>query len=233
MSHAVFETTALGLSVHPAIGVVQAVNDPQGLNRVQVQLFNTSGTDDQDFLVWARVAVPFAGSNRGAFFIPDVGDEVLVSFIQGDPRYPVVIGSFWNGNDKAPDSFGGSGTSVDRWVMVGKAGTKIAIVEESSGQPRIDLITPGGVKGSLSDDGGGKISLSLPSGTSITMDTSGATVQTGGTVKVQATQVEIDAGQVTVNAAMSQFNGVVQCTSLMATAMVSSPTYTPGAGNIW
>jgi uncharacterized protein involved in type VI secretion and phage assembly len=233
MPTALFDQPALGLGVYPTLGVVQAVNDPDSLNRVQVQLFNSSGVSDQDSLVWARVAVPFAGSNRGAFFIPDVGDEVLVSFVHGDPRYPVVVGSLWNGHDQAPDQFGGSGTSVDRWVVVGKAGTRVAIIEEASGSPHIDFITPGGVKGTLTDDGGGKASFTLPTGTSLTLDSQGATVQTSGTVKVQASQVEVDAGQVTVNAAMSQFNGVVQCTTLMATALVSSPTYTPGAGNIW
>jgi uncharacterized protein involved in type VI secretion and phage assembly len=162
-----------------------------------------------------------------------VGDEVLVTFLHGDPRYPIIVGSMWNGHDSAPDKLGGSGTSVDRWMFVGKAGTRVAIIEEDSGSPKVEFVTPRGVNGTLTDEGGGQATFTLPTGTSITLDSSGVTVQTSGQVTVQASQVEIDAGQVTVNAAMSQFNGVVQCTTLLATALVSSPTYTPGAGNVW
>lgn len=233
MASALFAAPSVGLGTYPALATVVSVEDPDNLNRVKVKACNATGSDDQDFQVWARVAVPFAGGDRGAFFIPDVGDEVLLTFVHGDPRYPVVIGSLWNGNQQAPDKFGGAGDSVDRWLFVGKAGTRIAIVEDTSGSPTVEFKTPMGVTGTLTDDSGGKVVFSLPTGTSITMDSQGVTVQTPSQVKVQATTVEVDAGQVTVNAAMSTFNGIVQCTTLLATALVSSPTYTPGAGNIW
>jgi uncharacterized protein involved in type VI secretion and phage assembly len=233
MTGTLFATPSVGLGTYPTLATVVSVDDPENLNRVKVKAVNATGSDGQDFQVWARVAVPFAGGSRGAFFIPDVGDEVLLTFVQGDSRYPVVIGSLWNGKQQAPDQFGGSGDSVDRWLFVGKAGTRIAIVEESSGSPQIELKTPAGVNGILTDDSGGKATFTLPTGTSITMDSQGVTIQTSGEVKVQASTVEVDAGQVTVNAAMSQFNGIVQCTTLLATALVSSPAYTPGAGNIW
>src|SRR6202000_2950417 len=100
------------LSAGAYSATVVNVNDPASLNRVQVRVYNVDGATDQDGAVWARVAVPFAGGNRGAFFIPDVGDEVLVIYLSGDPRFPVIIGSMWNGHDKAPASIGGSaGTS--------------------------------------------------------------------------------------------------------------------------
>jgi phage baseplate assembly protein gpV len=210
------------------------VQDPENLNRVQIQLYNCRGSLSQEASIWARVAVPFAGAKRGAFFMPDIGDEVLVMFVQGDSRYPIVVGSMWNGADRAPDTFGGSGASVDRWLFVGKAGTRIAIVEPAQGgAPRVEFITPSGVKGTLTDESGGQISLSLPSGTSVELDSDGVTVDTTGTAFVNASEVEITAGQVTVDAAMTEFSGVVQCQQLVATAMVSSPAYTPGAGNVW
>jgi phage baseplate assembly protein V len=43
-----------------------------------------------------------AGNNYGFFFIPEVGDEVLVAFIQGDMRLPVILGGLYNGVDKPP-----------------------------------------------------------------------------------------------------------------------------------
>ena len=68
------------------LGEVVSVADPDGRGRVQVRLFAFDGVDDHDAPLWARVATPFAGADRGAFFIPDVGDEVLVTFAHGDPR---------------------------------------------------------------------------------------------------------------------------------------------------
>jgi uncharacterized protein involved in type VI secretion and phage assembly len=210
---------------------VVAVQDPENLSRVQVRLLNFDGVDDQDAPVWARVAVPFAGDRRGAFMLPDVGDEVLISFVNRDPRFPVVVGGLWNGNDKPPETLGGAGDRIDRWTIVGKAGTRIAIVEESPGQAVISFETPNGVSGELTDKGGGKIEFK-GAGTTITVDSGGVSVQTPSKVKVQASQVEVTAGMVTVDAAMSQFSGIVKCDVLQATTVIAS-TYTPGAGNIW
>lgn len=210
---------------------VVSVKDPDGLGRVQVRLLAFDGVAGQDAPIWARVAVPFAGNDRGAFLIPDVGDEVLVSFVNADPRLPVVVGGLWNGAAPAPEVLGGDGSRVDRWTLVGKAGTRIAIVEERPGQAAISLTTPGGVKALLTDEGGGKIELEA-AGTTITVDSGGVSVQTGAKVQVQASQVDVTAGQVSVNAAMSSFSGIVRCDVLQATTVIAT-TYTPGAGNVW
>ena len=210
---------------------VVAVNDPEGIGRVKVRLLSFDGPDEQDAEIWARVAVPFAGNNRGAFLIPDVDDEVLVSFVNADPRQPIVIGGLWSGSAEVPESLGGSGDSVDRWTMTGKAGTRMAIVEEQPSEATISFTTPGGVSGELTDSGGGKIEMRI-GGTTVTYDPQGVTVNTGMKVTVQATQVEVSASMVTVNAAMSRFSGVVQADTVISNSVISS-SYTPGAGNIW
>lgn len=210
---------------------VVSVNDPEGLSRVQLRLISFDGPEQQDAPLWARVAVPFAGNNRGAFFIPDVDDEVLVSFVNGDPRQPIVIGGLWNGNADVPEQLGGSGDRVDRWTFTGKAGTRVAIVEEQPSDATISFTTPGGVSGELTDAGGGKIEFRI-GGTTVTYDQQGVTVNTAMNVKVQATQVEISAAMVTVNAGMSRFSGVVQADSIITNSIISA-SYTPGAGNIW
>lgn len=212
------------------LATVVSVKDPDNRSRVQVALHNFDGLADQDAPVWARVALPFAGENRGAFMLPDVGDEVLVSFVNGDPRYPVVVGGLWNGASPAPETLGGAGDRVDRWTIVGKAGTRIAIVEESGGQPKIILETPGGVTCEISDQGGGFVEFTV-GGTTVTYDTD-VTVQTSGNVDVQAAKVNVTAGQVNVDTAMAKFSGIVKCDVLQATTVISS-TYTPGAGNVW
>ena len=208
---------------------VVSVEDPDRLTRVQIRLLNCDGLEDQDGPIWARVAVPFAGADRGAFFLPDVGDEVLVVFVNGDPRFPLVVGGLWNGRDHAPDSL--PGDRVDRWTITGKAGTKFSIVEEQSGQEKIIFETPGGVIGTLTDEAGGKIRLEA-AGNTVTMETSGVTIQAAAKVTVQASQVEVSAGMVTVNAGMSRFSGVVQCDTLISNSVISA-AYTPGAGNVW
>lgn len=49
-----------------------------------------------------RMCQPMAGNNYGFYFMPEVGDEVLVAFIQGDMRLPVILGGLYNGLDKPP-----------------------------------------------------------------------------------------------------------------------------------
>lgn len=204
------------------------MQDPQNLARVQVRLVTLDA--DGEALIWARVAVPFAGADRGALFIPDVDDEVLVTFVAGDSRHPIVIGGLWNGGAPPPERF--PGNRVDRWTITGKAGTRIAIVEERGGVEKIELSTPQGVKGTLTDDGGGSITFEDTSGNRVTLDPQGVSIEATSRVRVQASQVQVDAGMVTVNAGMSQFSGVVKCDVLQATTVIST-MYTPGVGNIW
>lgn len=207
---------------------VVSVQDPAALGRVQVTLLGPDS--DGAAALWARVAVPFAGDNRGAFLIPDVGDEVLVVFVGDDRAAPIVVGALWNGATALPETL--PGDRVDRWTLTGKAGTRIAIVEEASGQEMVEIETPAGAKATLTDASGGSIAIELPGGTSVTLDTQGVTVTTSATVTVQASRVAISAGQVSVDAGLSSFSGVVRCDTLIATSVVGT-SYSPGAGNVW
>lgn len=229
MSRLLMEDAPSMLGAGAFLATVVNVQDPSSKNRVQVRVWNADGINDQSGPVWARVAVPFAGNNRGAFFIPDVGDEVLVVFLSGDARFPVVVGSLWNGRDSAPDSIG---DSVDRWTITGKAGTKIAIIEDSSG-PTIQLTTPGQLTGKMTDSDG-SIEFGDANQTSVRIDSSGVTI-TAPTAQVQVTAasgVTITAPQLTVDSAIATFSGIVQCQVMQATTVVAT-TYTPGAGNVW
>ncbi len=224
-----FEIATPGVFAASYLAEVVDVVDPDNLARVRVRILSADGVGDQDGPIWARVAVPFAGSGRGAFLLPDVGDEVLVSFVNGDSRFPIVVGGLWNGSAQPPEAIGGD--RIDRWTLVGKAGTRIAIVEESAGQETISFETPGGVSGVLTDESGGSVTFKA-AGTTITVDTDGVAVSTPAKLTVRASQIEATAGQVTVNTAMATFSGVVKCETLIATTVTGS-TYTPGAGNVW
>ena len=87
------------------IGVVTDNKDPDGMGRVRVKV--PALAEDLETW-WARVLTPNAGADRGLYFLPAVGDEVLIGFENGDTRRPYVIGSLFNGVDKPmPDSIQG------------------------------------------------------------------------------------------------------------------------------
>jgi uncharacterized protein involved in type VI secretion and phage assembly len=206
---------------------VVSVQDPDSLGRVQVQL--VAADPDGEAPIWARVAVPFAGDNFGAYLIPDVGAEVLVVFTANDATHPIVIGALWNGDTEVPESL--AGDHVDRWALCGKNGTRIAIVEESEGQETVEITTPGGAAATLTDGSGGEITLEV-AGNTITMGTSGVSIEATAECSITASTVSVSAGSVTVDAGLSRFSGVVQCDTLISNSVISS-SYTPGAGNVW
>lgn len=207
---------------------VVSLDDPERRERVQVRLFAFDGPDDQDAPLWARVVCPFAGANRGAFFMPDVDDEVLVVFMNGDPRHPLVIGGLWNGASAPPASLADEG---NRYKRIRSKNGVVVTLDDRRGQERLVLETPAGQRVTLAD-GPGTVTVEDGSGNRIVLDAAGIRIEAAAEVKVQAATVKVSAGMVTVDAAMAKFSGVVKCEVLMATSVVSS-SYTPGAGNIW
>src|SRR5258706_13246875 len=85
------------------LAIVISLDDPDSRNRVQVRLIAFADVDKQDAPLWARVVAPFAGSDRGVFFLPDVEDEVLVGFMNGDAGFPLILGGLWKGTPPWPD----------------------------------------------------------------------------------------------------------------------------------
>ncbi len=73
-------------------------NDPEELGRVKVKLM---WHDDSSNTPWIRISMPNAGNNKGIYFLPEIGEEVLVGFENGNPDLPFIMGSMHNGNDKS------------------------------------------------------------------------------------------------------------------------------------
>ncbi len=212
--------------VHPA--EVTAINDPHQQGRVRVRLPWSPDNNGGGYDVWARPAVLMAGNNRGTWFIPDVGDEVLVAFEWGDPRRPYVLGMLWNGQDAPPDSMDSAQNNQIKSI-VSRSGIRIEL-DDSAAQETLTLRTP--QQTIVINDGERSITVTDANGNSVTLDSSGVTVTAAAQVQVNAATVKVSAGMVTVDAGMSKFSGVVQCDTLIATTVVGA-TYTPGAGNIW
>ncbi len=80
------------------IGVVEDYEeDPNSLNRLRV---NVPAVGDKS--LWARFAMPYASKDSGLCLYPEPGDEVVLGFFAEDPRYPVILGSMHNPENKAP-----------------------------------------------------------------------------------------------------------------------------------
>ena len=84
------------------IGIVQPIDkDPDNLHRIKVIIpaFGERQT------VWARLTTLDAGADRGTFFLPQPGDEVIVGFLNDDPRHAIVMGSVYNPINRPPLPF--------------------------------------------------------------------------------------------------------------------------------
>jgi type VI secretion system secreted protein VgrG len=121
-------------------------NDPAGGGRVKVQFI----WQEENVTNWARMMTPHAGADRGFMFLPEVGDEVVVGFGDGDVEKPVVLGCVWNGVDKPPreDFWGGDVGPNDVKRIVTKSGHRIQIVDKQ-GKESIVLATPKELKVSM------------------------------------------------------------------------------------
>ncbi|MET0621746.1 MAG: phage baseplate assembly protein V [Pyrinomonadaceae bacterium] len=208
---------------------VTDIKDPDSQGRVKVRLPWSPDNEGGGYDVWARLATLMAGANRGTWFIPDVGDEVLVVFEGGDARRPYVVGSLWNGKDTPPEQMDGAGNNYKKSIT-SRRDIRITF-DDTEGGETLTLKTPGGQTIEMKD-GGISIEIKDASGNSVKLEPSGITVTAAAQVKVQCATMEVSAGMVTVNAGMSKFSGVVQCDTLISNAVISA-SYTPGAGNIW
>ena len=118
--------------------------DPLNLGRIQVAFPDIS---DFNCSSWARIATMMAGTNEGSYFLPDIGDEVLVSFEKGDINTPVIVGGLWNGLARPPEF--NKGLNVKKMICT-KTGLKL-VFDETPGKQNITLETLTGSTVTLSD----------------------------------------------------------------------------------
>ncbi len=82
------------------VGLVTNNHDPMNMGRIKVTFPWMHGDVESN---WARMVQPYAGKERGMFFLPEIGDEVLVMFELGEFNQPLIIGGSWNGQDPPPE----------------------------------------------------------------------------------------------------------------------------------
>ena len=165
--------------------VVKMHDDPDGNDRIQIKLPIVDNDADG---IWARVASLDAGNSRGAFFRPEVGDEVVVGFINGDSRDAIVVGMLNSQKLPAP-------------IVADEENTEKGFVTRSEIKLLFDDVkkiftveTPGG-NSFVIDDDQQSISLKDQHGNSIIMDADGITLDSAAKVIITAAQdVEATAG---------------------------------------
>jgi uncharacterized protein involved in type VI secretion and phage assembly len=219
--------TARWPGVYPAL--VTDIVDPDGQGRVKVSLPWSPDGSGGGYDAWARLATLMGGPNRGSWFVPETGTEVLVAFEAGDPRRPYVLGGLWNGSDAPPASMDGAGNNFTKLLKT-RNGVTVTL-DDTDGQERLVLETPGGQQLVLRD-GPSSATLEDANGNSIKLESSGITVTAAAKVTVNAATAEVSAATLTVNAGMSTFSGVVKADTVITNSVIST-SYTPGAGNIW
>ena len=132
------------------VGIVTNLEDPEGIGRVKVKLTNRSTSDYETD--WIRVLTPMSGSGWGMFFLPEVGDEVLVGFCDGDLCKPYVIGSLWSKEKVLPDTITVKENSPynDIRMIKTKSGHTITFGDKE-GEENIQITTKGGINLQMND----------------------------------------------------------------------------------
>lgn len=158
------------------IGVVVSNEDPEGEHRVRVRMPLVSDTDDG---TWARVAVPDAGNNRGFFFRPEVSDEVILGFLNDDPRQAVILGMLHSSAKAAPLT--GSNDNHEK-IYQSRSGMKLHFNDDTK---VIRLETPAGNKLTMSEDAKA-ITIEDQNGNKIEMSSNGITITSSKALELKA-----------------------------------------------
>jgi uncharacterized protein involved in type VI secretion and phage assembly len=187
-----------------AVALVSQNKDDSGMGRVKVS-FPWHSQPQNSY--WARVAMPMTGGGRGAYFLPEVGDEVLVAFERGDLRFPYVVGSLWNGVHQSPAN--NQNGKNDLRVIRSRSGHILTF--DDGQQPKLQLEFKDHRKKLTFDDDG--IVIEDGSGNSITIKSNGGeiTIQAATKLSFKAAQISLEAtGTLDVKAgATLQINGAL------------------------
>lgn len=185
--------------------VTQLEQDPDNLYRIKVNIPAWKNAQEQ---VWARISTLYAGAEYGMVFLPEIGDEVIVSFFGNDFDSPVILGSAFNPNTPPHTNY-----SDDNFkkVLVTKKGMKWSWDDEKGTH---EISTPEGNRIVISEDTQSVIiedqnqnkiemnqnEINIQSNMAITM-------KAGSTLRLEAANIEIEgSGMTTIKGGIVQIN---------------------------
>lgn len=195
------------------VGIVTNNRDPDGMGRVKLK-FPWLSDDNESY--WARIATFMTGKEFGSFFLPEVGDEVLVAFEHGDINHPYVVGSLWNGEDNPPEDNSDGENNIrkirsrnghqitfddtsnqEKVEILTSAGHKV-VLDDSSGQEKIEIVDKTGSNSIKIDSV--QNSIAIESAMKLSIEAPMIEIKSSGTMKIQASAT------LTIKGALVQIN---------------------------
>ncbi len=205
--------------VYPAL--VTDVVDPKKLGRVQLS-FPWLGAEGEAVRAWATLLSPYAEKDQGLMVLPAVGTQVVVAFEAGDLRRPYIVGACWNGVETLPEE---PQAQNNKRLIKTRSGSLLEF-DDTEGAPKVTLSMKSGHKLVL-DDAAQEVTLTHSNGALVKIDA-------GGVVSINGNaSVDITAPTLNVHAGTANFDGLINCQTLVASISVASPLYGMGGGNIW
>lgn len=128
-------------------GIVKENWNKEDTGKVKVEYL--IGEEGNKISGWVRVMSAYCGGNYGYYSLPEIGTEVLIGFLQGDYKSPVVLGCLWNEEDKLPEKTPDSKNNQKLWKT--KGGHEIVLNDEK-GKEKLTISTPIGLKIQMEDE---------------------------------------------------------------------------------
>ena len=172
-----------------AVAVVTNNQDEEKMGRVKVK-YPWRNSEDESY--WARCVTFMAGNDMGGFFLPEVNDEVLVAFENGEIDRPYIIGALWSDKLKPPEVNEDGKNNIRK--IKSRAGHEVTL-DDTEQKEKVEIKSKSGHTISLDDASGcEKIEIKDKSGSnSITFDSSqnSIAIKSGMKITVESTQIEI------------------------------------------
>ncbi|MCL1848310.1 MAG: phage baseplate assembly protein V [Clostridiales bacterium] len=159
------------------------VNDPDNLGRVKIALPALPEGPE----LWARVVSPIAGEDRGLCLLPEIEDEVLVAFTQGELSSAYILGGLWGKQKPPPEGLGGSENNLKMWRT--RSGNTMTF-DDKDGEEKI-IITDKEENTIMIETSENRITVKAKK--KIVIQADGDVAINGGTIKMKADTIEITA----------------------------------------
>jgi uncharacterized protein involved in type VI secretion and phage assembly len=170
----------------------------------------------------ARMLSPNAGSKRGTWFMPEVGDEVVVAFEGGDTNSPIILGALWNNQSPPPDQAKPSPENNIR-TIVSRSGHEITL-DDTPAAGKVTVKTKEGRTLTLDDTPPGKITLESPMGLAITLDdaTGTLTLRAPTAIRLESATVVLAAGGISMAPGATPGTGTMNVEAPMSVSLKSA-----------
>lgn len=185
--------------------IVTNNKDPESLGRVKIK-YPWDLENEESY--WARISTPMAGNEMGIYFIPEVDDEVLVAFIDGNIEYPIVIGALWNQSDLPPENNSDGKNNIRK--IKSRSGHEIILDDNEEGNTKVEIKSVSGHKILLDDTSGSEnILIEDKSGSSVHLDSTSnkLTIKSNMDVSIEGVNISINAsGELVLKGSLIRIN---------------------------